>query len=142
MTETETEATPSGRLPAPTVWPGLSYVNAPDAIRFLGDAFGFVEALVVPAEGTDEVVHAELRWPEGGGVMLNTAGGDGEVHFTPPGAGSVYVVTDSPDAVAERAAAAGAEIVRAIRDEDFGSRGFVARDPEGNLWSFGTYRGA
>jgi uncharacterized glyoxalase superfamily protein PhnB len=142
MTETETEATPSGGPPAPTVWPGLSYVNAPDAIRFLGDAFGFVEVLVVPGEGTDEVVHAELRWPEGGGVMLNTAGGDGEVHFTPPGAGSVYVVTDSPDAVAERAAAAGAEIVRAVRDEDFGSRGFVARDPEGNLWSFGTYRGA
>ena len=43
MSETETEATPSGRPPAPTVWPGLSYVNVPDAIRFLVDAFGFVE---------------------------------------------------------------------------------------------------
>jgi len=24
---------------------------------------------------------------------------------------------------------------------DYGSHGFTARDPEGNLWSFGTYRG-
>jgi uncharacterized glyoxalase superfamily protein PhnB len=25
---------------------------------------------------------------------------------------------------------------------DYGSRDFVALDPEGNAWSFGTYRGA
>jgi hypothetical protein len=31
---------------------------------------------------------------------------------------------------------------RDAQDEDYGSRGFTARDPEGNLWSFGTYRGA
>ena len=35
----------------------------------------------------------------------------------------------------------GAEIVRGLRDEDYGSRGFTVRDPEGNLWSFGTYWG-
>jgi uncharacterized glyoxalase superfamily protein PhnB len=28
-----------------------------------------------------------------------------------------------------------------MRDEDYGSTGFVVADPEGNLWSFGTYRG-
>jgi uncharacterized glyoxalase superfamily protein PhnB len=26
-----------------------------------------------------------------------------------------------------------------IRDTDYGSRDFAARDPEGHLWSFGTY---
>jgi uncharacterized glyoxalase superfamily protein PhnB len=31
--------------------------------------------------------------------------------------------------------------VRGLRDEDYGSRGFTVRDLEGNLWSFGTYRG-
>ncbi|MCU1447975.1 MAG: putative enzyme related to lactoylglutathione lyase, partial [Acidimicrobiales bacterium] len=41
-----------------------------------------------------------------------------------------------------RATKAGAEIVLPIKDEDYGSRGFTARDPEGNLWTFGTYRGA
>ena len=26
-----------------------------------------------------------------------------------------------------------------LRDTDYGSRDFACRDPEGNLWSFGTY---
>ncbi len=52
------------------------------------------------------------------------------------------MVTDEPDALFARAAAAGAEVVRALRDEDYGSHGFTVRDPEGNAWSFGTYRGS
>jgi uncharacterized glyoxalase superfamily protein PhnB len=32
--------------------------------------------------------------------------------------------------------------VRGLRDEDYGSRGFSVLDPEGNIWSFGTYAGA
>ena len=52
------------------------------------------------------------------------------------------MVTDEPDALFERATAAGAEVARGLRDEDYGSRGFTVRDPEGNLWSFGTYAGA
>jgi len=50
-------------------------------------------------------------------------------------------VTDDPDGAFERATAAGAELVRPLRDEDYGSRGFSIRDPEGNILSFGTYRG-
>ncbi|MGB9280034.1 MAG: VOC family protein [Pseudonocardiaceae bacterium] len=42
----------------------------------------------------------------------------------------------------ERATIAGAEVVRGLKDEDYGSRGFTVRDPEGTLWSFGSYRGA
>jgi superfamily I DNA/RNA helicase len=37
-------------------------------------------------------------------------------------------------------ALAGAEVVRDLIDEDYGSRGYTARDLEGNVWSFGTYR--
>jgi uncharacterized glyoxalase superfamily protein PhnB len=40
-----------------------------------------------------------------------------------------------------RATAAGATVVRAPRDEDYGSRDFVVRDPEGVFWCFGTYAG-
>ena len=36
---------------------------------------------------------------------------------------------------------AGAEIVAPLVDEDYGSRGFSVADPEGNIWSFGTYDG-
>jgi uncharacterized glyoxalase superfamily protein PhnB len=37
--------------------------------------------------------------------------------------------------------AAGATVVREMREEDYGSRGFSVADPEGNVWSIGTYRG-
>jgi uncharacterized glyoxalase superfamily protein PhnB len=54
----------------------------------------------------------------------------------------VYIVCDDPDALLTRATAVGADIVRGLVDEDYGSRGFTVSDPEGNLWSFGTYAGA
>jgi uncharacterized glyoxalase superfamily protein PhnB len=127
--------------PAPTIWPCLAYADAPAAIRFLVDTFGFVETLVVPGEGGREIAHAELRWPEGGGVMLGSASDDNMFSQMKPGTASIYVVTNAPDALFERATTAGAEVVRGLRDEDYGSRGFTVRDPEGTLWSFGTYRG-
>ena len=129
--------------PTPTmVWPLLKYADARRAIGFLAEAFGFeVVAVYPPDEGLVE--HAEMRWPPGGGIMLGSTGrGDAMFEDQPPvGKQSIYVVTDSPDELLERATAAGAEIARPMRDEDYGSRGFTARDPEGNLWSFGTYAG-
>ena len=32
-----------------------------------------------------------------------------------------------------------AEIVLAVEDDDFGGRGYTCRDPEGHIWTFGTY---
>ncbi len=52
-----------------------------------------------------------------------------------------YVVTDDPDAVYARASAAGAKILMEPHETDYWSRDFAAADPEGNRWSFGTYRG-
>jgi uncharacterized glyoxalase superfamily protein PhnB len=53
----------------------------------------------------------------------------------------VYVIVDDDiDAHYEHATSAGAEIVRPLQDTSYGSRDYLARDPEGNLWSFGTYR--
>jgi uncharacterized glyoxalase superfamily protein PhnB len=53
--------------------------------------------------------------------------------------GSVYIVVPDADAHYARAKATGAEIVFDIKDEDYGGRGYAARDPEGYLWNFGTY---
>lgn len=130
----------NGQLP-PAVWPCIRYVDAFSAIEFLQKAFGFTEQLVVPSEDGNEVVHAELRWPLGGGVMLGSATNDGLDLDIQPGSGFVFVVTDEPDALYEQALAAGADVVRELRDEEYGSRGFVVRDPEGNVWGFGTYYG-
>jgi uncharacterized glyoxalase superfamily protein PhnB len=124
------------------VWPCVNYVDARAAIRFLTEAFGFVETLTVPGDSEDVVVHAELRWPEGGGVMLGTANRpDSPFSQLPTSCASLYVVTDDPHAVYASATKAGAKVVSEMRDEDYGSTGFSVADPEGNLWSFGTYRG-
>jgi uncharacterized glyoxalase superfamily protein PhnB len=125
----------SNNTPAATVWPTLRARDARALIKFLTDAFGFEET-VVYGEG-DRVDHAQLDWPEGGGIMLGSAHSDD----TPTGVSSAYVVTASPDALYKRAKAAGAEIVMELTDTDYGSRDFAARDPEGNRWSFGTYPG-
>lgn len=126
-----------------TVWPILCYRDARAAIEFLAKAFGFEERAVYARDDDPSIVeHAEMRWPPGGGVMFGTAAkDDSEFGRRLPGNDAVYVVCDDPDALFERATAAGAEVVRAPRDESYGSRGFTVRDPGGVLWSFGTYRG-
>ncbi len=133
----------AGERGAPTVWPILNYRDARAALRFLTDAFGFEVVAVHPPDGDGPVHHAELAWPLGGGVMLGSQGaGDPLFSDRPPvGKQSVYVVTDDPDALHERAVAARAQIARPMKEEDYGSKGFTALDPEGNVWSFGTYRG-
>ncbi|MFD4180027.1 VOC family protein [Rhodococcus sp. NPDC058514] len=124
---------------ATTIWPTLSYANARVAIKFLVDAFGFIETAVY-GEG-EQVDHAQLDWPTGGGVMLGSPRADSAVGDLPVGVGSVYIVVDDPDALFRRAVDAGATISKGMTDEDYGSRGFTCRDPEGVYWSFGTYSG-
>ena len=125
----------------PLVWPTLRARDARALIRFLVDVLGFEET-VVHADG-DVVQHAQLDWPEGGGVMLVSAHDRGpDDHWSlAPGSFGAYVVTADPDAVCARARAAGAEIVMDLHATDYGSRDFALRDPEGNRWSFGTYPG-
>jgi uncharacterized glyoxalase superfamily protein PhnB len=135
--DTNTEA------PPPQVWPTLRARDARALIRFLVDAFGFEETVVYgdqPDGSGDVVVHAQLTWPEGGGVMLGSHRDDDRWPLQ-PGSSGCYVVTADPDAVHDRAVAAGAEITDPLHETDYGSRDFAARDPEGNRWSFGTYRG-
>jgi uncharacterized glyoxalase superfamily protein PhnB len=132
-------ATTSART---AVWPTLRYRDANTAIAFLASAFGFEEAAVYRSDDGTFVDHAELRWPGGGGVMLGSTRREGRVSDLPPGVGAIYVVVADRDALYERATARGASITREMRDEEYGSRGFTARDPEGVTWSFGTYAGA
>jgi uncharacterized glyoxalase superfamily protein PhnB len=127
-----------------SIFPALRYEDAPAAIAFLRDTFGFeVVADYRSDDDPERVEHAELRWPEGGGVMLGSAQrADSSIKHLPSGTGSVYVVTTRPDELYEQATAAGAAITHELQDEDYGSRGFTCRDPEGVHWSFGTYAGA
>lgn len=125
------------------VWPCLSFRDAAGTVDFLVRAFGFRKVAEYTRDGDPSIVeHGELRWPAGGGIMYGSAGKDDSPFGTrTPGNDNLYLITDEPDALFARATAAGADVVRGLRDEDYGSRGFTVRDPEGNLWSFGTYRG-
>lgn len=107
-------------------------------ITFLVDVFGFTRTAVY-ADG-DVVEHAQLDWPEGGGVMLGSLR-EGAGWQQQPGGAGCYVVTDHMDEVYARVHAAGAEIRMEPEDADYGNRSFVAADPEGNLWCFGHYAG-
>jgi uncharacterized glyoxalase superfamily protein PhnB len=73
--------------------------------------------------------------------MLGSAASDGTpFERLPTGASGVYAATDDPAPLYERAQRAGATVIRELTPEAH-SRGFVVADPEGNLWSFGSYRG-
>jgi uncharacterized glyoxalase superfamily protein PhnB len=129
------------KTPPAQVWPTLRARDARALIRFLVNAFGFEET-VVYGDG-DRVHHAQLSWPAGGGIMLGSAPEEGAEDSWPlrPGTFGGYVVTDDPDGLFVRATAAGGKVLRELHDTDYGSRDFAVLDPEGNHWSFGTYRG-
>ncbi len=127
-----------------SIFPCLRYRDAPAAIDWLVRAFGFEKKVVYDGpDGT--VVHAELRLGDDY-VMLGSAKED-VFNWKPPAEAGVstqmaYVVVADPDALFERATAAGAEVVRPLSDTDYGSRDFSVRDPEGHIWNFGTYHPA
>ena len=134
MTRTSLEA-------MPVIYPCLSYNNAPAAMEWLARAFGFVPRATHPGpDGT--IAHAEMSYGSGV-IMLGSPRPEKtwvSAQDLPAVNQTIYVVVEDPDAHYARARAAGAEIMIELRDEDYGSRGYTARDIEGNYWSFGTYR--
>ncbi|WP_037669520.1 VOC family protein [Streptomyces griseus] len=123
----------------PSLFPTLVYADAKAAIRQLTEAFGFTELSVYEGEN-GLVLHAELTQGNGA-VMLGSKGTGGVFATAMMGGGpsGVYVVVDDVDAHHRRAVEHGAEILMPPTDQDYGSRDYMARDLEGNIWSFGTY---
>lgn len=122
-------------------FPIVPYDDPRAAIGWLEAAFGGVATEVHPPDPAEPLQHAEVRVGTGI-VMLSDAARAGGSAFALPGPVALYVVVDDPDALHDRAVAAGAEIVMGLVDQPYGSREFAARDPHGNVWSFGTYRPA
>ena len=127
------------QTPGPGVWPCLRYRDAPAALDFLTEVLGFTQTARY-GDG-DRIDHAEIRWPGGGGVMLGSEKpGDSLV---PVAVGTVYLVMPGePEITAlyERVQSAG-RIVRPLRRPDYGGAEFAVADPEGVVWSIGTYAG-
>ena len=124
-----------------SVIPTLRYVDAPAAIRFLAEAFGFEASLVVEGEG-GLIDHAQLVHGTGM-VMLGSARDNEYGSFVGgserPFRSSVYVVVEDVHAHVAQARGAGAEILMGPEEQEYGGSDYSARDPEGNIWSFGSY---
>ena len=127
-----------------TIIPSLRYRNAPAAIDWLCQVFGFERHAV--HEGPNGTIgHAELTL-NGGMIMLGSAKDDeyGRRLKSPDELDgmetrSAYIVVPDADATHARAVAAGATIIRPLQNTDYGSSEFAVRDPEGHSWSVGTY---
>jgi uncharacterized glyoxalase superfamily protein PhnB len=126
--------------------PTFSYDDAPAAIEFLCAAFGFEKNVVY--EGAPGIIeHAQLKAGDSY-VMLGSARKNSDWPSKTPKelggtTGGVYIVLETDadvDAHCERARAAGAQIIREPESPEYGGRNYGARDPEGYLWSFGSYR--
>ncbi|MCU6499730.1 VOC family protein [Rugamonas sp. A1-17] len=126
------------------VIPCMRYRDAPAAIDWLCTTFGFEATLVVPNEdGT--IAHAQLGFGNSM-IMLGSVFDTefGRLMKQPSEIGqfntqSSYLVVNDADQVYDRVKQAGGEILLDIKDEDYGGRGFTCRDPEGHIWSIGTY---
>ena len=134
-------------MPGP-IFPGLRYADAVAAISFLCDAFGFHRHAVYADDADPAVVHhAQLTLGEGMIMLGSARREETESPYrwkTPGEAGgntaSLYVFVADPDAHCAKARAAGAEIMSAPKANDgYPGRGYAARDPEGYVWSFGSY---
>jgi PhnB protein len=124
----------------PQITPYLFVDDAQAAIGFYSSVFGVTERMRMP--GPDgKIGHAELQlgdsllmvadeFPEMGGRSPRTVGGS-------PVIVSVYVA--DVDAVFERAAQAGATVVRPVETQFYGDRAGQFEDPFGHQWSVATH---
>lgn len=126
-----------------TIIPTMSYKNPKLMVEWLEEAFGFTpHALFDDGEGG--VVHAELKLGDAL-IMLGLARDNefGAIQSAPdpnsPVTQSAYIVVSDVDGILDRARKAGADIVYGPNDEEYGGRGFTCRDPEGQVWNFGTF---
>lgn len=132
--------TDNAAIEAPRLYPTLSCRDAEAMIAWLKDVLGFTEHVVYRSDGI--VAHAELAF--GSSILMlgqhrNNEYGElvGDLHARRTDA--IYVAVDDPDALHARVEAGGGKIEMTPHDTDYGSRDFTCRDPEGNLWAFGTY---
>ena len=132
---------PSNERSLSDIYPSLTCNDAAAAIDWLCRAFGFTKRFVVPGPD-NRVEHSELSL--GTSVVMVSSPKPEDHRLSPKSlagiAQGLSVFVADPDAHYEVAVAAGARVVRELRTEEYGARGYMVLDPEGHLWYFGSYR--
>ena len=124
----------------PALTPYVIVKDAAKAIDFYQKAFGATEVYRLTDPQSSRIGHAELRiggallmladeWPDFGALSPASIGGSPV---------TLHLSVDDVDGVVERATAAGATILRAIRNEFFGDRTGTVVDPFGHQWQIAT----
>jgi uncharacterized glyoxalase superfamily protein PhnB len=116
------------------------YRNPFAALDWLERAFGFERSLVI-TDTAGKLGRAEMKFGDGNAyIMIGSEWADfvaSPVAVRGKNTQTVHVhLTDGLDAHCERARAAGATIIRAPADQFYGDRTYLAKDPEGHVWSF------
>lgn len=125
----------------------LGYRDPLVAMNFLTTALGF-ERREIHDDGDGLIHHARLDWPGVGAIHLHSAESDDNSVAGLSNAAadqgypafSIHIDVEDPDALYDRALAAGARVIRELQDSPHGvgTRGFIVSDPEGLYWSVGT----
>jgi uncharacterized glyoxalase superfamily protein PhnB len=124
----------------------MNYVDAPRAIEWLCDTFGFQKHAIYTGPN-NTIIQAELTLGNGM-IMLSTAEKENpynKLYMKQPseigGAETrcVNLIVADPDAVYERVKETGGKILLEIEDKHYGGRGFTCCDFEGHIWNIGSY---
>lgn len=122
----------------------MRYRDVAGAVEWLSSTLGFERHTVLT--GPDgEILHAELKFGRGIVMLGPVRDSDFDRLFRQPDeiggheTQSCYLSCEDADAICLRAKAAGAEIMLEVQDDEAGRRGFTCRDPQGHIWSIGTY---
>jgi uncharacterized glyoxalase superfamily protein PhnB len=130
---------------SPTLTPSLVYDDPHRGIQWLVDVLGFsVASRYVMPDG--QVAFAELTWRTG--VVFVSGRPPADNPWFAAGVASISLAAENAaavDRIYERARAAGADVVRPVHDARTpafpdGSHQFDVRDPQGHLWTVGTFR--
>jgi uncharacterized glyoxalase superfamily protein PhnB len=129
----------------PTITASVVYDDAPRGIAWLTDVLGMkLGSLYKTPDGA--VAFAELVWRTG--VVFVSSRPQADNPWFRVGIASIALVAEDAEAVRrrfDRAVGAGADVVRGIHVAltpafPEGSTQFDLRDPEGNLWTVGTFQ--
>jgi PhnB protein len=129
------ETTASGSPVSPistTIAPWLSVSDAAEAIEFYRSAFGAIEAYRL--DGEAGWVEVALLTVDGAPFWLQHDG-DAKPGKAAGGAVRMILTVADPDALFERATAAGATVIASIHEE-YGWRSGRVVDPFGYEWEF------
>jgi PhnB protein len=132
-----------GHIPAGyhVVTPYLSIRGAAQAIDFYRKAFDAAEVMRMPGP-QGKLGHAEIAI---GGQRIMLSDEYPDMQFMGPetrGGTTVHlhVYVKDVDATVERAVAAGAKLIREVKDQFYGDRSGSLQDPFGHVWHFATHK--